>query len=200
MTDITPEPQTPTPIPTPPPVASKPPATDGKDWQAEAEKWKSLSRKNEETAKANAAAAKRLEELEAASKSELERALDAGRKEGAAKADEQIVAYRQKVNARLVASEVRALAADKQFRDPNMVAKLLDLDEIAVDYDDVVDTAAIVRQLDQLAKDNDWMLKDTGPKRPQGDVGQGPRPPATPEVEPGLGRLRAAYAALPIKK
>lgn len=44
------------------------------DWKAEAEKWKALSRKNEDNAKANAEKASRLDEIEEASKSELEKA------------------------------------------------------------------------------------------------------------------------------
>lgn len=46
---------------------------DTTDWKAEAEKWKALSRKNEERANANADKAKRFDEIEEASKSELER-------------------------------------------------------------------------------------------------------------------------------
>lgn len=41
--------------------------------KAEADKWKALSRKNEETAKANAAAAAKLKEIELAGKSEEEK-------------------------------------------------------------------------------------------------------------------------------
>jgi len=44
------------------------------DWQAEAEKWKANSRKNEDNAKANAAAAKKLAEIEEANKTEIEKA------------------------------------------------------------------------------------------------------------------------------
>lgn len=44
-----------------------------KDWQAEAEKWKALSRKNEDNAKANSTAAKKLAEIEAAQLSETEK-------------------------------------------------------------------------------------------------------------------------------
>jgi hypothetical protein len=47
--------------------------TSTPDLASEVEKWKSLSRKNEQQAKANAAAARRLEEIENASKSEAER-------------------------------------------------------------------------------------------------------------------------------
>lgn len=48
-----------------------------KDWAAEAEKWKSLARKHESTAKANAEAARRLQELEDAQKSETQKLNDA---------------------------------------------------------------------------------------------------------------------------
>lgn len=48
----------------------------GKDWQAEAEKWKSLSRQHEAQAKANAEAAKKIQEIEDATKSETERLQD----------------------------------------------------------------------------------------------------------------------------
>lgn len=45
-----------------------------KDWQVEADKWKALSRKHEDSAKANADKAKRLDELEAANATEIEKA------------------------------------------------------------------------------------------------------------------------------
>lgn len=44
------------------------------DYQAEAEKWKALAKKHETRAKANADKAKRLDDLEESSKSELEKA------------------------------------------------------------------------------------------------------------------------------
>lgn len=46
------------------------------DWEAEARKWKELSRKNEARAKENFAKAQRLDEIEEAAKSELEKAQD----------------------------------------------------------------------------------------------------------------------------
>lgn len=49
-------------------------ATGGSDLAAELEKWKALSRQNEERAKANAEKAKKLDELEKANMSELEKA------------------------------------------------------------------------------------------------------------------------------
>ena len=47
------------------------------DYQAEAEKWKSLSRKNEDRARENAEKAKRLDEIEEQSKSEIQKAIEA---------------------------------------------------------------------------------------------------------------------------
>lgn len=47
------------------------------DWRAEAEKWKALSRKNEATARSNAEKAKRLDQIEEQSKTELQKALEA---------------------------------------------------------------------------------------------------------------------------
>ncbi|MGV9364518.1 hypothetical protein [Amycolatopsis sp. NPDC003731] len=49
------------------------PAGGEVDYKAEAEKWKALSRKNEATAKANADAAKKLADIEAAQLSETEK-------------------------------------------------------------------------------------------------------------------------------
>ena len=50
-----------------------------KDWHAEADKWKRLSRENEAKAKANAAAANRLAEIEESQKSEQQKLADAQR-------------------------------------------------------------------------------------------------------------------------
>jgi len=59
------------------PVVSETPATpevtETPDLAAEVEKWKALSRKNEERAKGNDAAAKRLAEIEEANKTEAEK-------------------------------------------------------------------------------------------------------------------------------
>lgn len=59
------------------------------DYKAEFEKWKALSRKNEQLARENADKAKRFDELEEASKSELQKAIDraAAAEERAAKAE-----------------------------------------------------------------------------------------------------------------
>lgn len=52
---------------------------DPEQLSAELSKWKEMARKHEKTARANSAAAKRLQEIEDANKTELQRALDAQR-------------------------------------------------------------------------------------------------------------------------
>lgn len=68
------------------PDGGNPPPPDMASMKAEMEKWRELSRKNEAQAKQNAAAAKKLEEIENANKSELEKlqaAQDAAEKDAA---------------------------------------------------------------------------------------------------------------------
>lgn len=77
-----------------------------KDWQAEAEKWKGLSRKNEEQAKANAAAAKRLAEIEESNKSAEEKAAERTR------AAEQTAASAAAEAAKLRVALTKGLPAD----------------------------------------------------------------------------------------
>lgn len=129
----------------------------------------------------------KVEEIEAASKSEMERAVDAARKEGESAAT-------QRANARLVSAEARALAAQAQFRDAGDAVRFLDLSDIEVAEDGSVDTASLNRQLEALAKDKPYLLAEEKPTRPSGDVGQGPREPNQPAVTPGMERLREAYA------
>lgn len=74
---------------------------DAPDLAAEVEKWKALSRKNEQRAKDNEDAAKRLAELEDAQKSELEKIL--ARAEAAEK---QLAEREQADRARALADEV----------------------------------------------------------------------------------------------
>lgn len=61
------------PAPTPAPEET----TETVDYKAEAEKWKTMSRKNEDRARENAAKAKRLDEIEEQSKTDLQKAVDA---------------------------------------------------------------------------------------------------------------------------
>lgn len=109
--------------------------------EADRDKWQTLSRKNEERAKANAAKAKRFDDLEAASKSDLEQATDR-----AAKNEGQISALTQRV----VRAEVKALAA-KTFADPSDAAAFLDLGAYIDDAGDV-DTKGIEKALADLLK------------------------------------------------
>jgi len=92
MTDTAPA-DTATPAPDAPADA---PDTDTTDWKAEAEKHKALARKHEDRAKANAAAAKELEQVKAASMSDIEKAvaeaMAKGRSEGLAQSASKVVA------------------------------------------------------------------------------------------------------------
>jgi hypothetical protein len=148
------------------------PDTGGPDLTAELEKWKALARKHEGTAKANADAAKRLAEIEAANASDLEKAVKAARDEG--RAEVQTAA-----NTRLITAEARALAAEMQFRKPAHAVRLIDLAEVTVDDAGEVDAAAVRKLLDDLAKDDPLLLAVPDDGRPKGDVDQGVRQRAT---------------------
>lgn len=164
------------------------PATGDKDWQAEAEKWKSLSRKNEETAKANAAAAKRLEEIEAASASELEKAIKKARQEGA----EEVTT---KANQRLLNAEARALAAEAKFRNPGLAVKAIDLSGISVSEDGTVDAKAVRSLLADLAKDEPYLVDDGKAAKPKPDDAQGRTQGPVSKAEQGLEQARKRFGA-----
>lgn len=86
MSETTIDPATVADAPEPPAADEQPnqpvePATaTGSDLAAEVAKWKELSRKNEQRAKENAAKAKRLDEIEEASKTELQKLLERAEK------------------------------------------------------------------------------------------------------------------------
>ncbi len=120
------------------------------DLAAEVEKWKSLSRKNEDRAKANSGAAKRLEEIENASKSETERLnarADAAEK---AAAEHQATAMRLEV------------AFDKGLT-PAQVKRLVGSSREDLESD-----------ADEIKRDF-----PAATTRPRGDADQGPRRNAT---------------------
>jgi hypothetical protein len=158
--------------------------------EAALEKEREARKAADKRAKENDAYRSKVEQLESANKSELERAVDAARKEGESSA-------LQRANARLVSAEARAIAAGQQFRDATDAVRFLDLSDVSVSEDGSVDADALSKQLEQLAKDKPYLLKDNAPTRPTGDVGQGPRTPAAPEIQPGMSRIRAAYATKP---
>lgn len=115
------------------------------------------------------AAAAELNKVRDASRTDMERAVEAARKEGAQAATAT-------ANSRLVKAEARALAASAKFRDPSdAVAFLGDLSAVKVDAQGEVDTASLERALTDLAKAKPYLLAEEPPSRPTGDPGQGPR-------------------------
>ena len=167
---------------------SEAPATGDKDWQAEAEKWKSLSRKNEETAKTNAAAAKRLEEIEQANASDLEKAVRKAR-------EEAIAEVQQAANSRLLSAEARALAAEAKFRNPGLAVKAIDLSGVKVSDDGTVDAKAVRALLADLAKDEPYLVDDGKAARPKPDDAQG-RPQGQPSAaEQGREQARKRFGS-----
>lgn len=76
------------------------------DWEAETSKWKALARKHEQSAKANADAAKRLTAIEDAQKTEQQRL-----QERAQAAERELTAL-QSANARLRAATVYGIPAE----------------------------------------------------------------------------------------
>jgi hypothetical protein len=162
------------------------PDTGGPDLTAEVEKWKALARKHEGTAKANAEAARRLSDLEEASKSETEKAVAAARRE----AEESV---RAEVRRERVLDRIEVLAA-KDFADAEDARLRLGTraDEF-VGKDGEVDSDAVRAALAQLLKDKPH-LAVRGDGRPKGDVDQGARTSAPVDPGPGVNRLRHAYA------
>ncbi|MEU5946306.1 hypothetical protein ABZ793_12180 [Micromonospora sp. NPDC047465] len=122
-------------------------ATETVDWKAEAEKhaaelekWKGLSRKQEERAKANAAAAKELEQLRAAQMTEAEKIAAEAESRGRS-------AALAEVSQRLVRAE---FAARSQGRIGADVLDDLNLAKFLTEDGDV-DTAAIDKAVARLA-------------------------------------------------
>jgi hypothetical protein len=177
-------PQPPTPEAEPaatPPVPEPPQAPEPKDWQAEAEKWKALSRENENKAKANSVAAKRLAEIEDQQKTETERLTDR-----LTKAEERAATAARAA----VAARVEALAAG-QFADPQDAVDALGTDFLT--EDGTVDPDAIRAALDALLERKPHWAKaaGTGPRTPRPDPSQGPRPGGTVGIDD---RIREAKA------
>jgi hypothetical protein len=136
------------------------------------------------------AKARQFDELQAANASELEKAVNAARKEGETEAT-------KRANARLVTAEARALAAEMQFRKPAHAVRLIDLAEATVDDAGEVDTAAVRKLLDDLAKDDPLLLAVPDDGRPKGDADQGVRERATPTNprQADLAQIEADMAA-----
>lgn len=139
----------------------KPSATDDKDWKAEAEKWKALSRKNEDQAKANAEAARKLADLETAQQTEAEKL--AAKADAAEKRAADLIA-------RTAKAEVKALADGFADRD-DAVLMLGDLSAYVTDGD--VDTEAIKTALAEVLSKKPHLAAVAGPRNPAPDDSQG---------------------------
>lgn len=181
----TPTPPTP-PAPTDPPNPANPPAPNPTDppapvdWQAEAERWKKQSRENEARAKANAAAAVKLAEIEEGQKTEAQKAADR-----AAAAEARAAA----ADRRAVASAIKA-SATGVFADPQDAVDALREAEF-LSTDGAVDEAAIIAALqDLLARKPHWKA-ETGPRAPKPLPGQGPQPGGVPNADAAIQEARA---------
>ncbi|MEU4165588.1 hypothetical protein AB0F46_01720 [Streptomyces sp. NPDC026665] len=96
-------------------------------------------------------------------------------------------------NARLIRAEVKAAAATR-LADPTDAARYLDLSAIKIGADGDPDSKQIKKALDDLLKERPY-LAAKGTEEGWGDVGGGGGRTAPPaDVEPGMGRLRHAYA------
>lgn len=113
-----------------------------------------------------------LEKVRLANASELDRAVAAAKAEG-------ISEVTTKVNARLVKSEARVLAAGANFHNPADAVGLVDLSDIKVGDDGEVDTDAIAKLIADLAKERPYLIKaavdPAKPKTPKADPSQGAR-------------------------
>ena len=143
---------------------------------ADVEKWKALARKHEAEAKTGKDAAKRLAEIEAASQTDLEKAVTAARRETED-------AIRAEVRRERVLDRIEVLAA-KDFADPEDARLRLGqrADEF-VTSDGAVDTDAIAAALKTLLGDKPHLAAKE-PSRFQ-PVDLGPRnnaPPTNPKA------------------
>jgi hypothetical protein len=114
------------------------------------------------------AKAKRLEEIEAANATDLERAVKAAREEGRAE-------VLSAANQRTLNAEARALAAAAKFRNPVLAVRAIDLGDVRVAEDGTVDAAAIKTRLAELASAEPYLVDDgtVTPGRPKPDDAQG---------------------------
>jgi hypothetical protein len=138
----------------------------GKDWAAEAAKWRDLARKHEERSKANATAAKELDQLRQQSMSDQEKAAAQAKAEGRA---EGLAAGASKV----AAAEIRAAAAGRMT--PEQIQSYLETVNLAlfIDANGEVDEVAVQRAVDGIAPKPGDDEKETRQGFP--DLGQGAR-------------------------
>lgn len=126
------------------------------------------------------AKAKRLDDIEAANATELEKAVKAARDEGRTEATSTTHGILRK-------AEARALASASKFRDAADAVAFLDLAAVKVSDDGTVDADAIKAQLADLAKAKPYLLTDDTPPVPtpgQAGIGVtgGTSAPASPRA------------------
>ena len=138
------------------------------------------------------AKASRLDEIEASQQSDLERAVATAKAEGRTEA-------LATANERLIAAEARALAAEAKFRNPATAVRLLDLSSVTVDDDGTVDSDAVKSLLDDLGKNEPYLLTDEAPPVPTpgqagiGVIGNGaPTDPISADMAQIEADIRAA--------
>jgi len=133
------------------------PGDDSDDWKSKARKW-------ERQAKANAAKARKLDEIEAANRTEAEK-LQAER--------DQLAQRAKAATDRAVRAEVRSAARDLRFQDPADALRLIgDLDAFT-DDDGEVDEDAVTKALKKIAKDKPYLLKQETAAKSGGDFSGG---------------------------
>ena len=137
--------------------------TEQPDLKAELDKWKSQARKHEERAKANAQAAKELDQFKQATMSETEKAV------AQAKAEGRMEALRD-TGGKLAAAEIRAAAAGRLTQ--KQLDALLDGTNLAafVDDDGEVDRAKVSKYVEGIAPAAEAPRNNGFP-----DLGQGAR-------------------------
>lgn len=95
-------------------------------------------------------------------------------------------------NQRLIKAETRGIASELGFHAPEKVSLYLDDMDSFIKGDDI-DSEALKAQLEQVAKDHPYLVKESGPAS-HTDVGIGRRGDA-PDPGPGTARLEAAFDA-----
>lgn len=162
--------------------------TDTVDLAAEVEKWKAQARKHEERAKANAKAAKELDELRASTMSDQEKAVADALAQGRAEALAESAG-------RLVDAEIRVKAAGRLGDEAlELLTASLDRSKF-LDADGSVDTAAVAAFVEGITP---APQPDPTPPGfpPAPDLGQGPRGDALAlNGDPLLQSLKSAVGA-----
>lgn len=144
---------------TPPAASDSQPTDDVARLNAALTKERELRKEAERKAKDGLTAKQRLDEIEAASASDLEKAVKAARAEGYAEAQKS-------AHALLLRSEARALAAEIGFADPTDAIALVDLAGVRVEENGDVDSEAVKKELAGLAERKQYLLKSTEPPVP----------------------------------